>query len=205
MFKNNQSANTGTTFAKIMYGNFVIEATKDTPGAKERFSENKNANVYELEFNECENVIIKSLQVRESQFGEQLNVAVEANGKTSVIQMPVASNYFDSFCEKIKRVDFKNPVNLTVYEFTNDKQKRVSGINIFQQGKKLEKYYTRETPNGRPQPASDNMSKDDWKIYFLQVKKFYKEMIANLNMAPSKSEPAEEVHSIENTNDDLPF
>ncbi len=62
------------------------------------------------------------------------------------------------------------------YAFEDDKGKLVRGVTIYQNGNKVFNYFwdndKKEPKHGYPAVEGENLSKDDWKIHFLQARKF---------------------------------
>ena len=217
-----------TMYLYIIKGHLMQKVDEGTHGAVKRVWENKqdgsSGTKYELQFKNLTGHIT-GIDFKESDFGEQCIVKMEANGESAHLQMGLDSRYFSSFAQRFKNINLNLEVTLNAYDFEKDGKKR-SGISITQDGKKVESYFwdsvTRTNINGLPLPENngENYDKDDWIYYFSKVKKFLKAHIENefTNISghdevfPSKmAKPANKLveHSknepLENVDDDLPF
>lgn len=180
-------------FMSIVNGKWAEKVDKDTEGAKERKNK-KYATVYELLYDDVTG-IIKGLKIEKKDFGKQLQVLIDDVGETYTLSIPVESKYFDSFCSKIGNADLTKPVKIVPYAFIPSGESKVkSGINIYQPGNpkaldakggvdpkgKLPYFFTKENPNGRPQPEREVMEEEEWKAYFLTVSMFNQKYIEKL-------------------------
>lgn len=176
LFHNQKQTNMGLgnqprmekTFVNIVGGNFAVRVTDKTPNAVKRYSEKAEKDVWELTYNFMDG-FIKQLEVVKNNFGgQQLNVGIDAVGEYYELQIPVESNYFQSFVIKLKNVDFGYEVKLLPYSFESKternkktgKPKLISGINIQQGGEKIPNYYTREEPHDKPQFPEGGSERD---------------------------------------------
>ena len=193
------SDHTQKIYLNIVGGKFAERVTKDTQGAVKRFSEKKQADVWEI-LNEKTSGMITKMEIEKGDFGKQLVVTMKDMDETFLITIPVDSKYFDSFCAKIGNADLSKMIELAPYSFIpkNETRKKM-GMNLYQEGNKLGYFFSKEDPKGKPFPGDSTLSEDDWKIYKLQERKFYCEFIEKImGHAPQKASPEQQV-------DDLPF
>lgn len=167
------------TFINIVGGRFAVKCTADTEGAVKRFSEKKKEDVYELVYDSL-TALIKEMKISKTDYGKFLELTTDDGEQLSI---PVESKYFDAFCSKIGNADLSKDVKIVPFSFESDGKKFI-GLNIYQDGSKLEYFYSKEDPKGKPYPASDKLDEADWKIFKLQERKFFCEMIENLSKAP---------------------
>lgn len=209
---------TRRTFVSIIGGKFAIRADENTPNARKRHSEKLGKDVWEV-VHETFTGRIKSLEIRSSEFGDQLSILMDDVGDLYEFQIPTESRYFTSFCDRIENVNINDDVKLAPYSF-DDKEKKnshgnpkkVTGINIFQNGKKIEKFYSKDN-NGNKPTLKEGYKDADLKIFFIQQQEFFKELIptinANLpdsNLVRSEMGDQSRNEPIENeADDDLPF
>lgn len=203
-------------FMSIINGKWAEKAEAGTEGAVERKNK-KEEIVHELLYNDVSG-IITSMVIEKKDFGKQLNVVIDDVGEVFTLSIPVESRYFDAFVNKIACADLKKPVRLAPFSFIpSGETKAKSGMNIYQVGNpkaiadvkkgqegKLPYFFTKEAPNGRPQPMKDGqplaegeqLEEEEWKAYFLQVSLFNQRVVERLAVkflgaeapAPAKKE-----------------
>lgn len=126
--------------------------------------------------------MITGLEFKDSQYGENLYITlVNSSGKKAKLQISVDSDYFRSFATMLKNIDLEDDVTFNAYDFEGDDGKRKRGLSITQDGQKIQGYYydfdKKESKNGMPAVSKEDAKtyeKDDWKMYFMGVKKFLK-------------------------------
>lgn len=175
-----------TTYFYIVEGQLKTSASKDDPNAINRTGEvNGNAyskwekNIDSLD-GKITNVFIKDLD-----FGRVLNIVLEDGDEHMTLSMSIESQYASNFLGKAMNIDYTKKVELRSYAMEKDNGKTNNGISIKQDGEKVLGYYynpvTKENINGMPVPEKENkkMDKDDWKMYFIKVRKFLTAMLDN--------------------------
>lgn len=171
-------------YLQIIAGKFAQKVEKGTPGAVERENKKKEI-VYELLNSEL-TAKVKEMTIKKNEFGEQLEITMEEVGEFYVVTIPVESKYFDSFASKIGNVDLSKEIKIAPYSFSpKDGGSKKTGINIFQDGKKLDYFFSKENPKGKPQPTSDKLDDKAWKIYKIQERDFYCKYIMGMDKIPS--------------------
>jgi hypothetical protein len=86
--------------------------------------------------------------------------------------------------KKILNVDIEKPVKIVPYAFNDDKGKVKKGITIYQGEQKIENYFYDATKkknlHGYPEPKKlkKPLSKDQWKMYFMEARMFLEEKIS---------------------------
>lgn len=193
-------------FMSIIEGQWAEKVDKGTEGAKERVNK-KGETVYELLFGDVSG-IVKGMSIEKREHGKQLNVTIDDVGEVYTLSIPVESRYFSDFVNKIASADLKKEVRIAPFAFTPKGEKdKKTGINIYQVGNplaitenvkkgqegKLPRFFTKENPQGMPQPMKDGkplqdgdkLEDEEWKAYFLQVSIFLQKYVEKL-MLPSK-------------------
>lgn len=128
--------------------------------------------------------VIKSLEFKEWEKGENLNIEFE----DAILSIDTNSKYFSSFVQKLKSIDISREIEIAPYDYEPEKGKRQIGVNIIQDGRKAQNYYYDVTSaiwvNGYPKPVGNTKSykKDDWTVFYVAVKKFLKSEIESLGM-----------------------
>lgn len=207
--------------------NFTQRAQVGQSGATMRTITKKSGEtreVWEFLFTELSGNIT-SIETKDTDFGKQYEITLEDLGEVMCLQVNADSGYADSLISRLPNIDVSQSVTLTAYSFTPDGQKRKKeGINVVQNGVKLQSAFTKEKPNGMPTveklQAADIMSNppqsDDWKVFFVQVRKFLAKVASDFNdklkgLKPQSAkervmaENAKENINFEEDSSDLPF
>lgn len=203
-------ARTNSTHNKKIYlsivgGRFAEKVDKDTAGAVSRKNK-KEEIVWEI-LNDKTSGVIKNMKIDSNEsFGKQLILSMEDIGEEYSITIPVESRYFDGFCNKIQSADLSKQIELAPYSFlpSNSENKKV-GMNIYQDGKKLEYFYSKEDQKGKPFPDSEKLEDDEYKIFKIRERKFFCALIEELNAKLPLYANKEVNTQQENSSDDLPF
>lgn len=158
--------------------------------------------------------VVKGLRINENDYGKFLEVKFD----DATLSIHTDSRYFGDFCKKIASADIAKEINVRPYDFEDDNKNKVTGLTITQDGKKLTDYFynfkAKKQLHDFPKSGHTKAKpydKDDWKIYFLEVKKFLEAYIL-LNVEPKivkeKEEEAVEIPIIEESEmqiDKVPF
>lgn len=123
--------------------------------------------------------IIENVNFYENDYGKTINIKFDANenGQSPIVSISISSSYGEDLLKKLPSIDFTKDVKLSPYSFTNDFGKEVRGISVLQDDKKIKNFFfdaeKNENINGYPiAEGKENYGKEDWKIYFLQARKF---------------------------------
>lgn len=193
-------------FVNIINGKLTTKSNKDNPLAVSRENKNKET-VWEVYHDKLTGVIV-NMEVNKNDFGKQLEIEIDDVGERYLLTIPVESKYFDSFCSKIGNAKQGEEITIAPYSFQpKDRDNKMTGINLYQNGVKLEYYFSKENPKGKPFPAQDKLDEDDWKMFKLQERKFYCEFLSTLQLAGKIQEKSKvENQPLENEPEsDLPF
>jgi len=179
-----------------------IPTTETDPDAVKRtFKTSAGVEMTKYELVEDEYTgFIKEIRFNETDFGTMLNVVFEKeegiNDEIS-ISMSASGNFGTDLMKKLSNVDFSKEITFAPFSFTsNDTGKEIRGISLKQIGhpeNKVPNYFydvaNKVGINGMPVPAGDTKvyTKDDWKIYFMQVKKFLMDHVVE-NVIPILNE-----------------
>lgn len=160
-------------------GRFHEKVTENTEGAVYREYELKDGTKggkWELLYKDISNVHIKNIRFEESEFGENILITLEGEDGEVVLAESTSSNFGSDIMKKLPNLDFAKKVSLKPYAFEDENGKDKKGVSIFQNDKIMDFFYDGEKKlHGFPEwPKEDykEMGKDDWKMYFLQVKMF---------------------------------
>lgn len=175
-------AGEGGKYLNITAGRIRRTVEKDTPGAKMREWETKDGKKgvkYELVYSNIAG-LITNVRFHDGEFGEQLLVTIKAGEEFFTLTMPSDSRYALNFMRRIPGVNFHHEAILTPYD-VEDGGKRNTGIKIAQDGETIGDFFwdkdKKENKHGIPQMNVDMPDSDDWKMHFMQVKKFLKKFV----------------------------
>lgn len=195
------------TYFTIWGGNLVLPAEPEEEGAVKRTWEDSDGNTKsKWEFREKDITgLITGLEFRDGNFWENLYIELTNQAEEICkIQIPTDSDYFRSFASQLKNIDLTEEVVFNSYDFTWEDGKRRRGMSLQQDGKKVQSYYydpdKKASINGMPsvdKKEAKTYDKDDWKVFYLGVKKFLKKEVLAVaeqfaEKQPSKKETVEE-------------
>jgi len=125
---------------------------------------------------------VRDINIFEGDYGRNLQITLDPNeqGVSPKLQISVENNYGEDMLKKLPNVDFKKEVSFTPFAFTDEKTGRdIRGVTIMQDNEKIKGFFydpdKGEPINGMPgipDKARTEFSKDDWKMHFLNVRKF---------------------------------
>lgn len=205
-------------FYTVIDGTFRRRVPEGTPGSIKREYETKDgakAIKHEMLVDGVEGVI-EDITLRDGDFGRTINIRLDANEKgiNPNLQFSVENTYGEDVLKKLPRVDFSQPVKFRPYAFTDNNGKEVRGVELRQNDEKLFNYFWDDTNkkslHGMPELDGDpdTFTKDDWKIFFMQRRKFLVEYFEK-NIAPkfvirsNSPSTVSDAHSIDPG--DIPF
>lgn len=206
-------------YLSIIRGKLAERVKEGAEGAQIRTTENKTTGekkiVYEVYYKSITGVL-SDTWIHDSDFGEQLMIQLLPDDKSDVIvQIPFKSREARKFLLKLPNINIEKPITITPYNFEDDNDKKVIGLNVHQSEIKIPDYYTFDQPNGYPLPQISEdgkmiyLDKDDFQILSLKQNKFLKEQLAawRLDNTKSDSEPStvKNVHEATKPLSDLPF
>lgn len=166
----------------IIDGSFRTKVDETHPQAVRREYENKDG-VKCIKYERIVDALVgyvEDIQIYDGDFGKTLNIKLDPNeeGKHPILQLNVATNYGEDFLKKVPNIDFDQPVRFRPYGFTDENQREQRGIVVMQNDIKIQNYFydsaNKVAINGFPTPEgdTDGYDKEDWKIHFLQARKF---------------------------------
>jgi hypothetical protein len=178
-------------YLNIIKDNFVQRSSEDNPEAIKREYEDSDGNKgekWEIQYEAVEGYIT-AYKFNDGRFGEEFEITLESGDSQVKIQMGTGSRYFMNFGEKFPNINFKEKVKLSPYDLLGDNGKTLNGITVYQGDTKVvSNYYDadkKKSKNGIPSVAAKDRKgydSDDWKMHFIQVKKFLKKEIQKINI-----------------------
>ena len=168
----------GIDFITTFDGKLVQRVPEGTEGASSR-ALTKGANegkiVWEKTYTSVTGMITEG-GIETKDFGgkkvREIQVKLDDN---VLLQLPM--NMLSAFAKPLPNVDASKPVKVSVYKNKRGK----AGMNISQDGVNCEWAYTKEEPNGLPQPTFDDVM-DEWdfkehdKFLMVKVQEFFEGM-----------------------------
>lgn len=180
------------TFASVLAdGKIHISVPEGTEGAivrKYETSDGKEGSKIEMVYKELIGKITK-INFYEGDFGRQLQVTITDKGESIVLSLGTSSNYGEDMMKKLMNVDLDKKVKIVPYSFLDDKKKSKKGITIWQmedgEAVKIANYFydadKKKNIHGYPEPKEPKkgkvISKDQWKLYFGEVREFLVETL----------------------------
>lgn len=124
--------------------------------------------------------MIGDITIMAGKFGDNLIIPLTdvQTGQTLHLALGVTNPFGEDFLKKMPNIDYTKPVVIIPFSFTSDKGKLVKGVTVRQDGEKIANFFrdeeAKKNMHGLPEAEGDTKgySKDDWKIYFLTVRKF---------------------------------
>lgn len=161
-------------------GKFHETVKEGTEGAVEReyeTSDGKTGKKWEITYPGI-NGIIRKVDFWKGEYGDMIQLTFGDPGEEQItISQGTAGNFGEDLMKKLPNVDPTKPVSIMPYAFTDEKTgKPKRGVTIYQDNKKLTDFFWdgEKKLHGFPEPEGDTAEygTDDWKIYFLQARKF---------------------------------
>lgn len=128
---------------------------------------------------ESMNGIIKNIKFVDTDFGRLIQVTLLDFPTDEVLSLSTSSPFGKDFMKKLPNIDLSKDVSIRPYSFIPEgKAKKSTGLSITQCHEKVRNAFydpeTKQTLKGFPVPEGDTKkyTNDDWKIHFLQVRKF---------------------------------
>lgn len=158
------------------------KVTKDTPGAKMRKTQ-QGSESWALEFDWLDGIIENIFYKEDAEHGNSFEVVMVDVMDRYQISFKDDSRFWFDLAKKLPNIDLKQKVKLNPYDFTDKSGKRIVGLSVEQNGKKIESFYSKKDDKGGyltlhnfPTPDLDMnwKDKDEVKIYTIKVKKFLK-------------------------------
>jgi hypothetical protein len=150
--------NGGEKMLSFMAGKFVERVDENTTGAVARVLEkgpNAGKTVYELSYEGYEGQIY-DVQTEASEYGTRLVIfmdvsTVEQPNAKVKITLPLSSGPAKAFLSRLPVIDFSKDVLLNGYNIQSKETGRFNQFIVpYQDGKKIEAFYTKDKPNGLP-------------------------------------------------------
>lgn len=166
-------------FANVISdGSIRVKVDEGTPGAVRRdyeLADGTKGTKFELKYSEIVGKIV-NVEFYEGDYGKNIITTIDDGKDKIALSLSTAGNFGEDFMKKLPNIDFGKEVRIVPYSFTDDKKKIRKGITVYQEGNKITSFFSgkdNEPLHDFPQPEkTEGMDSDDWKIYFMQARKF---------------------------------
>jgi hypothetical protein len=139
---------TSAIYLNITSGKIAQRIDHKSDTSKERTL--KDGRVIDEELYDNVSGFITAIKIKDNQYGRQLSIGIENNGKQAVLQMPFSSGYAISFLKALPNADLKQEV--TLIPKSEEKDGKTKTVMFISQGGKGVKWaFTKDNPNGLPQ------------------------------------------------------
>lgn len=192
-------------------GSLRMTVDENTEGAKRReyeTSDGKTGVKWELVFKSISGMV-KDISFYDGSFGENILIDFENDDEVLTLSVNTASNFGEDLMKKLPNIDFSQRVSMTPYAFEDEKGKVRKGLTINNQGDKIQNFFydpiakknINNYPDPKPNKGDKPYTKDDWKIYFIETRKFLTEYTQE-NILPKF---ANKEKLIESQKEEVPF
>lgn len=180
-----ETVDTSKIYLSIVKGNLVQKVEEGAEGARKRVyekSDGSSGEKWELTYKSVSGYL-SNLTFKDSEFGEKFVIELTDGEEKYQIKFPSSGSYFADFGKKISDIHLDLPITINPYDFTTKEGKKKTGLFILQEGQKLTSTFwdadKKKVLGDFPQPTDKGkgFDSDDWKVYFISVKKFLKEHI----------------------------
>jgi hypothetical protein len=137
-------------WAKIINGKIVLKARSETAGYVARVNKIGDT-TYEKFFESFEGKLT-NVKSQEGDYGAQWFFEFDDNGKTVIITCGYDNRYARTLINRLLNtgIDLHQTLTVKPYSFITDDEKKMSGCNVIQNGKKIDPRFTYEE---LPKPA----------------------------------------------------
>ena len=188
----------------IINGTWRQIVSQDHPEAVRRdweATDGKKGTKYEREVTALFGKILEIAFI-EGDYGTNINITLDPNedGISPILSLSASGREGEDFMKKLPNINLDKEVKLRPFNFDGENGNEVRGLEILQQDEadnftvKITNFFRDNEKklnlNGIPTPPKENdeMTKADWKIYFLQVNQFLIEYTRNY-MIPKIENP----------------
>ena len=201
MWMTQEVSESNIMYLSIVWGNLVQKSEEGVPGVKKREYELKDGTKgvkFEKHHRNLTGTISK-IEFVKTDFGEQLALTLVSGEDTARLAINTDSRYFADFGKKLPNINLDNEVELNPFDFVTSDGKQLRGLSIKQEGEKITDNYWdgKKNINGMPSVAkadAKTYDSDDWKAFFIGVKKFLKAEIQKVEVKEvTPTQPVDEI------------
>ena len=168
-------------------GDFRMSVPEGTEGAIRReyeTSDGKKGEKHELVYKSIAGKIV-DVSFYDGDFGKSVLVSFDFEDGSEPVTAAFSTNtpYGEDVMKKLPNINLNEWVTFSPFAFTDERGKERKGVSITQGDEKIQNFFTQVTQDkkgknvyenlhGYPSPTGDESDSDDWKLYFLQCRKF---------------------------------
>lgn len=217
MARGSNNNENGAVYLRIAEGKIVETVDESTSGAVSRTTkpsdEHPNGRTVWERKDDYVDGVITSIYRKEREYkGELMNslaVRMADKGESYLLEIKEGSRYWSSFLLRLPNIDLSKSVRVSPYDFTDKEGRRVIGLNVLQNGNKVEPKWNKTSPGDLPQGKQVRVNgKTVWDFedrdqYLLNVMKTIAEKMRSADDAFEGSKA--EVSVASGDDDGLPF
>jgi hypothetical protein len=183
------------TYAGVISdGSIRVKVEEGTPKAVRRDYETPKGEKgfkFELVYSSIDGIIV-GINFKETDFGDFIDIDIDCKDSGIVcLGLGLETSFAQDIMKKLPNIDLSKEVRIAPYSMLKENGKSLKGITVYQDGNKLKGFFydeeAKKNINGFPAiDESKEYTKDDWKIYFINVKNFLKKYIEE-NIIPKIS------------------
>jgi len=182
-------------YLSIIGWTLVQKVEEGSAGAKKRPYEKADgtkSSKWEISYKNLSGKIT-GMTFKDGDFGEQFLLQLSDSDSNYQISMTTDGRYFTDFAKKLPNLELSEDITLNPYDFTTKEGKQLRGLSVVQDGEKITSAYWdgKKTLGGMPEVSKEDAKgydKDDWKTYFISVKKFLKKEVATVTVVATAVE-----------------
>lgn len=192
----------------------VPMGTEDAVEREYETSDGKKGTKWEMVYSKL-TAKITGVYFKDSDYGQTICLDFEGDEGKVTVQVGTDSNFGTDIMKKLPNIDLSKDVTIQPYAFVDEGTgKHRRGVSIMQGEVKINDHFrdfaAKTNLHGFPNPAEDTSAydKDDWKMYFMQVKKFlvkYTQENVCPKLTGNKIEHPVEYPKAEIDSDSIPF
>ncbi len=165
-------------YINVFQGKFVIRCKEDDPDPDKRSRKTKNGDViWEIPYGKLEDMMLADIREAEhDQFGKSWEIIMQAGNEYYLLRIGKRSPMSNMFLSRLENILLDKPFTLTAW-MPDGEEKNI--IQLWQDGKKVERAHTREQPNGLPE-AKQTVVNNELVWDFSEQIIFYSELVKSL-------------------------
>lgn len=195
-------------YVSVFDGNLTTRAKPNEEGAVER--ENKEGRkVWEHHHKDgLTGILLNITAAKNPRINKnpwEYLIEMRDNKNKFVIAIPAESRYGDDLACKVPAIKYGVSTVINPYHFTDkdNKEKKIIGVTIMQEGTKVPRCITKENPMGRPE-TDGQLDDDDYKAFKIKERKFYREIVQHHSNTLTTQEEVKVSSAATQTSSDQP-
>lgn len=182
-------------YLNVVGWHLVQQCEEGVEGAKKREYETldwKTGVKYEIHYKDLSGKIIW-LDFKDTDYGKQLILTLADGSELFQIGLWTDNRYFTDFAKKLPNINLEEDIEFNPYDFVASDWRKLRWVSIKQDGKKVADAYWdgKKTLNGIPSTTKEERKEfdsDDWKAFFIKVKKFLVKEVEKVKLPEIKEE-----------------